>query len=196
MKNFPLSILKTFKLLLICIVISITNLAHAECIVNSVSYDVGGRTGSGVTAIDRTNPITLSVLANRASSWDNSNDDVTTCDVSQFTSLYEAFKNNTTFNQDISTWDTSSVNNMEYVFSGATSLTALSFTDTSAVTNMREMFKGATSITRVTLPETGLVTNMDNMFFGTTSLTSVSLPKTADVTDMSICLMAPPALQA
>ena len=91
MKNFPLSILKTFKLLLICIVISITNLAHAECIVNSVNYDVGGRTGSGVTAIDRTNPITLSVLTNRASSWDNSNDDISTCDVSQFTSLYQAF---------------------------------------------------------------------------------------------------------
>ena len=64
-----------------------TTQVYAECIVNSVSYDVGGRTGSGVTAIDRTNPITLSILENRASDWDNSNDDVTTCDVSQFTSL-------------------------------------------------------------------------------------------------------------
>ena len=39
-----------------------TTQVYAECIVNRRSYDVGGRTGSGVTAIDRTNPITLSVL--------------------------------------------------------------------------------------------------------------------------------------
>ena len=66
MKNFPLSILKTFKSLLICIVISITNLAHAECIVNSIKYDVGGRTGSGVTAkagIDRIGSETSSSLS-------------------------------------------------------------------------------------------------------------------------------------
>ena len=39
-------------------------------------------------------------------------DDVTTCDVSTLTSLNQAFYNKTTFNQDISGWDTSSVTDM------------------------------------------------------------------------------------
>ena len=185
MKNFPLSILKTFKLLLICIVISITNLAHAECIVNSVSYDVGGRTGSGVTAIDRTNPITLSVLTNRASSWDNSNDDISTCDVSQFTSLYEAFKDNTTFNQDISAWNTSAVTNMGSMFYGATAFNQdLSDWNTSAVTKMNRMFMSATNITSVSFNNTSAVTSMNRMFQAATNLTSVSFPDTSSVTNM------------
>ena len=88
--------LKTFKVLLICVVISITNLAHAECIVNSIKYDVGGRTGSGVTAINRSKPIDLSIIRSHASAWNNIIDDVTTCDVSNFNSMASAFRGNST----------------------------------------------------------------------------------------------------
>ena len=154
--------------------------------------------------------ITLSNLTSRASSWNNSTDLVTTCDVSQFTSMYEAFKNNTTFNQDISAWDTSNVTHMGSMFYGASSFNKdisnwntsavtdmvnmfrgatafnqdLSDWDTSAVTSMMLMFYQATSLTSVSLPETGAVTNMHGMFSEASSLTSVSLPKTGAVTTM------------
>ena len=45
----------TKLLSVVTFIIFSTTQVYAECIVNSVSYDVGGRTGSGVTAIDRTN---------------------------------------------------------------------------------------------------------------------------------------------
>ena len=53
-----------------------TTQVYAECIVNSVSYDVGGRTGSGVTAINRSKPIDLSIIRSHASAWNNIIDDV------------------------------------------------------------------------------------------------------------------------
>ena len=175
---------------------------YANCTVNGTSY----RTNSDTSGTY----ITLSNLTSRASSWNNSTDLVTTCDVSQFNSMYEAFKNNTTFNQDISAWDTSNVTHMGSMFYGASSFNKdisnwntsavtdmvnmfrgatafnqdLSDWDTSAVTSMMLMFYQATSLTSVSLPETGAVTNMHGMFSEASSLTSVSLPKTGAVTTM------------
>ena len=175
---------------------------YANCTVNGTSY----RTNSDTSGTY----ITLSNLTSRASSWNNSTDLVTTCDVSQFNSMYEAFKNNTTFNQDISAWDTSNVTHMGSMFYGASSFSKdisnwntsavtdmvnmfrgatafnqdLSDWDTSAVTSMMLMFYQATSLTSVSLPETGAVTNMHGMFSEASSLTSVSLPKTGAVTTM------------
>jgi len=97
-----------------------TTQVYAECIVNSVSYDVGGRTGSGVTAINRSKPIDLSIIRSHASAWNNIIDDVTTCDVSNFNSMAGAFRGNSTFNQDISAWDVSNVNNMYAMFAIST----------------------------------------------------------------------------
>ena len=154
--------------------------------------------------------ITLDKLTDRAGSWNNSTDLVMKCDVSQFTSMYEAFKNNTTFNQDISAWDTSNVTHMGSMFYGASSFSKdisnwntsavtdmvnmfrgatafnqdLSDWDTSAVTSMMLMFYQATSLTSVSLPQTGAVTNMHGMFSAATSLTNVSLPQTTAVTSM------------
>ena len=85
-----------------------------ECSVGGTPYDIGGRTGSGVTAIDRNNPITLAIIKNWASG-----DDVSYCDVSHLTNLSSAFDNKTDFNQDISSWDTSNVTNLKQIFKGA-----------------------------------------------------------------------------
>ena len=129
--------------------------------------------------------ITLSNLTSRASSWNNSTDLVTTCDVSQFTSMYEAFKNNSTFNQDISAWDTSAVTSMDSMFYGATAFNQdLSDWNTSAVTNMNRMFQAATNITSVSFNNTSAVTGMSRMFQAATNLTSVSFPDTSSVTNM------------
>ena len=157
--------------------LTISTQAYAFCEVNGTKY----RTNS-----DSSKPyITLANLTARASGWQNESDRVTTCDVSQFTSLSSAFADNTTFNQDLSAWDTSAVTNMSGMFLRATSLTSVSLPDTSAVTNMSYMFNGATSLTSVSLPDTSAVTTMRMMFGGATSLTSVSLPDTSAVTDMS-----------
>ena len=153
--------------------------------------------------------ITLDKLTDRAGSWNNSTDLVMKCDVSQFTSMYRAFRNNSSFNQDISAWDvsnvtnmngmfqsatglnsvsfsdTSSVTDMGFMFASTTNLTSVSLSDTSDVTDMNRMFYHATSLTSVSLPETGAVTNMFAMFYGATSLTSVSLPETGAVTNMN-----------
>ncbi|MDA8955143.1 BspA family leucine-rich repeat surface protein, partial [Planktomarina temperata] len=95
--------------------------------------------------------ITLDKLTDRAGSWNNGTDIVTTCDVSQFTSMYEAFKNNSTFNQDLSAWDTSAVTSMHSMFRSATSLTSVTLPKTCNVTDMSVMFRDATSLTSVTL---------------------------------------------
>ncbi|MDA9089220.1 BspA family leucine-rich repeat surface protein, partial [Amylibacter sp.] len=129
--------------------------------------------------------ITLDKLTDRAGSWNNGTDLVTTCDVSQFTSMYEAFKNNSTFNQDISAWDTSAITNMGSMFYGATAFNQdLSDWNTSAVTNMNRMFQAATNITSVSFNNTSAVTGMNRMFQAATNLTSVSFPDTSSVTNM------------
>ena len=63
--------------------------AYADCIVDTVQFDIGGRAGSGVTAVDHGNPITLSEIKQ----WDTSGDDISTCDVSHLNSLDTAFLN-------------------------------------------------------------------------------------------------------
>jgi surface protein len=85
-----------------------------ECSVGGTLYDIGGRSGAGVTAIDRNNPITLTIIKNWASG-----DDVSYCDVSSLTDLEQAFYYKTTFNQNISSWDTSNVTRMQSMFQSA-----------------------------------------------------------------------------
>ena len=109
--------------------------------------------------------ITLSNLTSRAGSWNNSTDLVMKCDVSQFTSMYRAFRNNSSFNQDISAWDVSNVTNMNGMFQSATSLTSVSFSDTSSVTDMSFMFASTTNLTSVSLSDTSNVTDMSYMFY-------------------------------
>ena len=56
------------------------------------------------------------------------------------------FKGATTFNEDISRWDTSSVADMRNMFDGATTFNQpIGEWDTSSVTDMEEMFYGATA---------------------------------------------------
>jgi surface protein len=186
-----------------------TQQAKADCIIDGVQFDIGGRPGSGVTAIDHGNPITNAEFAG----WDTTGDDVTTCDVSHLTSLLKAFRNLSDFNQDIGTWDVSNVNNFRLMFEGvtnfnqdiggwdmssATNISAMfddndAFNqnigswDVSNVTSMFGMFKRAAAFNQdISSWNTGNVTRFGDMFVGATSFNQdISSWDTSSVTEMS-----------
>ena len=112
--------------------------SHAECRINDVLFDVGGRPGSGVTAIDRSNPIALSDLKNWAVG-----DDVSTCDVAHLTTLDSAFANKTDFNDPIGSWDVSNVTSTGFLFRFMDFNQDISNWDTSSMTDMSGMFNYA-----------------------------------------------------
>jgi surface protein len=115
--------------------------SFAACNINGVDFDEGGRTGSGVSTIDRGNPITLDEIKN----W-SSGDDVTTCDVSHLTDLTAAFINKSDFNQDIGSWDTSNVSTFHTIFSGASSFNQdIGSWDTGKVVSLFAAFISATA---------------------------------------------------
>ena len=65
---------------------------------------------------------------------------------SRVTEMYELFYENSSFNEDISSWDVSNVTDMNYMFYQAESFNQdISQWDVSSVTNMGTMFGGASS---------------------------------------------------
>ena len=88
--------------------------------------------------------------------------------------------------RDVSISTSSSVvTNMQSMFSGCASLTAVPLFNTASATNMSSMFSGCSSLTTVPLFNTAAVTSMSGMFSGCSSLTTVPLFNTAAVTSMS-----------
>ena len=91
---------------------------------------------------------------------------------------------------DLSSFNTSKVTNMEYMFNDMPGLTSLNLSnfDTSKVTNMNSMFYSMSGLTSLNLSnfDTSKVTNMDNMFGSVWHLTSLNLSNfdTSQVTNM------------
>ena len=74
------------------------------------------------------------------------NGDLSSWDVSSVTNMIGVFEGATSFNADLSRWDVSNANDMRYMFRDATSFNGdLSSWDTSSVISMTSMFNGATS---------------------------------------------------
>ena len=84
----------------------------------------------------------------------------------QLTSMEDMFKDQTTFNDDISNWDTSNVTNMQQMFMGTASFTInINSWDVSSVTDMDGMFRAATSFNQPLNSWTvSNVLSMSNMF--------------------------------
>jgi surface protein len=110
-------------------------------------------------------------------------------DLSNVTSMYGMFSGATSFNGDISGWDTSKVTDMRSMFSGATSFNGdISGWNTTSVTDMSYMFIGATSFNGdISGWNTTSVTDMFAMFSNASSFNGdISGWNTSSVTDMSV----------
>lgn len=147
------------------------------------SYDYGG---ISYMVVDNTN--IKSVLTT-----DPSLPIVTT----KISDMTELFKDNKTFNEDISTWDTSNVTNMKNMFNEADAFTGgiqssdfpgwdLQNWDTSSVTNMEGMFNGTSNFNgAIGEWDTSSVTDMTQMFEQTKVFNQDLRWDTSSVTNMT-----------
>ena len=99
------------------------------------------------------------------------NEDISSWDTSSVTSMDRMFWFATSFNGDLSKWNVSSVGDMGGMFSEDTSFNGdLSSWDVSSVTNMNYMFSGATAFNGdLSSWDTSSVVYMEYMFYGATS---------------------------
>ena len=115
------------------------------------------------------------------------NDDLTKVVTTKVTVVYQLFFNDTDFNQDIGSWDTSNIYDWTGMFYNASSFNQnISSWDTSNALDMRGMFNGASEFNQdIAGWDTSNVTKMNDMFKGAISFNSdISLWNTVAVTDM------------
>ena len=103
------------------------------------------------------------------------------------TDMSDLFRGNSSFNQDIGTWDVSNVTDMSGMFNGDTAFNQdLSTWDVSNVTNMKNMFQLAETFNQdISSWDVSNVTTMYQMFYGATAFNQdISSWDVSNVTDM------------
>jgi surface protein len=116
------------------------------------------------------------------------NSDISYWNTSNITNMNNMFKGASSFNVDISPWNTLNVTDMSYMFSNAVSFNNnISPWNTLSVTNMSYMFNDAISFNiDISIWNTSSVTNMSNMFNGAIIFNqNIGSWSTSNVTDMS-----------
>jgi len=95
------------------------------------------------------------------------NGNISTWVTSAVTNMSFMFNNATSFNGNISTWDTSNVTTMRSMFNGASAFGGdISLWDTSSVTTMMQMFANNSAFVQdISLWDTSAVTSMHGMFW-------------------------------
>ena len=111
------------------------------------------------------NGVTYTVVDNTTIAGEIANSNVNLC-TTLVTDMSELFRNNNSFNSDISFWDTSSVTNMSNMFSVASVFNGdIGDWDTSSVTDMGGMFNSARAFNQdIGNWDTSSVRNMEGMF--------------------------------
>ena len=124
--------------------------AGDQGVVNGVIYTAVDNSTIGSTAAGDWDTIVTSLVTDMSSSTltfpnrGTFNEDISSWDTSNVTSMIGTFWNAGTFNQDIGDWDTSSVTDMQKMFEAADDFNQdIGGWDVSNVTNMRLMFTQA-----------------------------------------------------
>ena len=115
------------------------------------------------------------------------NQDISSWDTSNIVNMSYMFYRANSFNQNINSWNTSNVTNMSYMFSQNTSFNQpLNSWNTSNVTNMNHMFSSSVFNQAIGSWNTSSVTNMSRMFSGNSIFNqTIDSWNTSSVTDMS-----------
>ena len=115
------------------------------------------------------------------------NEDISSWDVSSVTKMYAMFRGASAFNQPLNNWDTSSVKDMRYVFYQASSFNQpLNNWNVSSVTDMQGMFNDASAFNQTLNDwDVSKVTSMRLMFYKASSFNQpVNNWNVASVTNM------------
>ena len=116
------------------------------------------------------------------------NEEISNWDTSNVTSMYRMFDGGEVFNQDIGSWDTSKVTSMYRMFGGAEVFNQdIGSWDTSKVISMYRMFGGAKVFNQdIGSWDTSNVLDMQYMFWGALAFNQdIGSWNTSNVTDMS-----------
>ena len=115
----------------------------------------------------------------------NFNQDISNWDTSNVTDMREMFTSSSAFNQDIGSWDTSNVTDMSKMFYQATGFRGdISNWDTSSVTDMNYMFYTTSFNQDIGNWDVSSVTDMRGMFGATPFNQDISNWDTSSVTNM------------
>ncbi len=134
-----------------------------------------------------------SLVTNMSSAFTGGNNpydgiDVTSWDTSSVTNMNGMFVSNSAFNQDIGNWNTSSVTDMSYMFSNSSAFNQdIGGWNVSNVTNMNGMFVSNSAFNQdIGNWNTSSVTNMSYMFVSNSAFNQdIGNWNTSSVTDMS-----------
>ena len=142
--------------------------------------------------VPSTLPSYMTDLTSLFNTSDLFNQDISGWDVSSVNNMRGMFYNTSSFNQDISSWNVSSVTDMGIMFFGSTSFNSdLSNWDVSSVTDMLSMFYNTTAFNSdLSTWDVSNVTNMSGMFRQATSFNKdLSSWNVSSVTDMTLMFM-------
>jgi len=140
-----------------------------------------------LTAVPATLPATVTSLHGAFYKASSFNQDISGWNTSNVTDMGFMFAGDGAFNQSISGWNTSNVTNVAFMFQGASAFNQpIGGWDTGNVTNMNYMFEGASAFNQpLGTWDTSNVTSMKRMFYGATAFNQpLGTWDTGNVTDM------------
>jgi surface protein len=119
----------------------------APVVLDNDGITLRAKAGTAAGTTFEINSVTYTVVDNNMlKSWISAEKDLSKAVTTLVTDMKELFKDNATFNTNISSWDVSNVTTMEGMFEGAAYFNKdISKWDTNKVTNMDKMFKSATN---------------------------------------------------
>ena len=131
--------------------------------------------------------VCTSLITDMGSMFRNSsfNQDISSWDVSNVTDMSDTFRGNNSFNQPIGVWDVSKVTNMTSLFQNSPFNQDISSWDVSSVTGMTGMFRTSPFNQDISSWDVGNVKWIDGMFFATPFNQDISSWDVSNVTNMS-----------